>query len=156
MLFSFQRYRISQLNTPRNDRLRKAWKNVPFKSSFKRNCHGNHGHLTFLTFTVALNLVSHYFVFLVLLLGMFSHIQYMQSSSLIVRKIFLCSKYFKCLKLLPTTLEQKRKWWLWSIWFQIVNSVSWLSSKKNVTLLSYDYNTGFGTKILDTSSVAQV
>ena len=73
----------------------------------------------------------------------------MQSSSLIFRK---CSKYFKSFKLLPTTLEQKRKLWLWSIWFQIVNSVSCLSSKKNVTLLSYDYNTGFGTKMLDTSS----
>ena len=78
---------------------------------------------------VALNLVSHYFVFYVILLGMFKHIQYMQSSSLIFRK---CSKYFKCFKLLPTTLEQKRKLWLWSIWFQIVNSVSCLSSKKNV------------------------
>ena len=100
-----------------------------------------------------LNITYLIIVFLVHLLGMFSHIQYMQSSSLIFRK---CSKYFKCLKLLPTTLEQKRKLWLWSIWFQIVNSVSWLSSKKNVTLLSYDYNTGFGTKILDTSSVAQV
>ena len=64
--------------------------------------------------------VSHYFVFLVHLLAMFSHIKYMQSSSLIFRK---CSKYFKCFKLLPTTLEQKRKLWLWSIWFQIVNSV---------------------------------
>ena len=100
-----------------------------------------------------LNITYLIIVFLVHLLGMFSHIQYMQSSSLIFRK---CSKYFKCLKLLPTTLEQKRKLWLWSIWFQIVNSVSWLSSKKNVTLLSYDYNTGFGTKILDTPSVAQV
>ena len=34
--------------------------------------------------------------------------------------------------------------------------MSWLISKKNVILLSYDYDIGFGTKILDTSSVAQV
>ena len=100
-----------------------------------------------------LNITYLIIVFLVHLLGMFSHIQYMQSSSLIFRK---CSNYFKYSKLLPTTLEQRRKLWLWSIWFQIVNSVSWLSSKTNVTLLSYEYNTGFRTKILDTPSVAQV
>ena len=33
-------------------------------------------------------------------------------------------KMLKCSKLLPATLEKKRKLWLWSIWFQIVNSVS--------------------------------
>ena len=139
---SFQRHRMSQLNI--TYLVMTDWKKQEKISLFKKS------HHNFLTFKVALNLVSHYFVFLVHLLGMFSHIQYMHSSSLIFRK---CSKYFKCSKLLPTTLEQKRKLWLWSIWFQIVNRVSCLSSKKNVTLISYDYNTGFRTKILDTSSV---
>ena len=35
--------------------------------------------------------------------------------------------------------------WHWSIWYQIV-SVSWLSSKKNITLLSYDCKTSFANK----------
>ena len=154
MTFSFQRRRISQLNIAyliMTD-CEKDEKMFLFNQVFKRNRHGEFRvTIIFLTFKVALNLVSHYFVFLVLLLGMFSHIQYMQSSSLIFRK---CSKYFKCSNLLPTTLEQKRTLWLWSVWFQIVNSVLWLSSMKNVTLLSYAYNTGFGTKILDTSTFA--
>ena len=136
--------------------MRKTWKMSLFNQVLREIAMWVQSHLNFLTLKVALNLVSHYFVFLVHLLGMFSHInmalghiQYMQSSSLIFRK---CSNF----KLLPTTLEQKRKLWLWSIWFQIVNSVSCLSPKRNVTLLSYDYNTGFGTKILDTSSVTHV
>ena len=38
---SFQRQGIStQHNIPRNDRLQKARKNIPFKTSFKRNRHG--------------------------------------------------------------------------------------------------------------------
>ena len=127
---SFQRQDIStQHSIPRNDRLQKARKNIPFYTRFKRNRHGEFRVTLIFRLKVALNLVSHYFVFYVLLLGMFKHIQYMQSSSLIFRK---CSKYFTCWKLLPTTLEQKIKLWLWSIWFQIVNSVSCLSSKKNV------------------------
>ena len=56
---------------------------------------------------------------------------------------------FKC----RTGLSAVYAKWHWSIWYQLV-SVSWLSSKKNITLLSYDCKTGFATKILDPSSVA--
>ena len=50
---------------------------MPFKLSFKRNRHGGfrlQGQLDFLTLKVALNQVSHYFVFLIHLLGMLLHI----------------------------------------------------------------------------------
>ena len=53
-----------------------------------------------------LNITYLIIVFLVHLLGMFSHIQYMQSSSLIFRKY---SKYFKCSKLLPINYLRAKK-----------------------------------------------
>ena len=82
---SFQRQDIStQHSIPRNDRLQKARKNIPFWTRFKRNRHGELRVTLIFRLKVALNLVSHYFVFYVLLLGMFKHIQYMQSSSLIL------------------------------------------------------------------------
>ena len=101
---SFQRHRISQLNMAylvMTD-CKKQEKMSFFRQVLREIAMVSY----FLTFKVALNLVSHYFIFLVHLLGMFSHIQYVQSTSLIFRK---CSKYFKTSKLLPTSLEQKRK-----------------------------------------------
>ena len=55
-----------------------------------------------------LNITYLIIVFLVHLLGMFSHIQYMQSSSLIFRK---CSNYFKTLvfKTVADHLRAKKK-----------------------------------------------
>ena len=68
--------------------------NMPFNLGFKRNRHGGFRLkclLDFLTLKVALNQVSHYFVFLVHRLGMLLYIIFnMQSSSLIFRK---CSKH---------------------------------------------------------------